>query len=84
MPISYFDTTGYTKMPKEEFWKRHDSNDDYILDVFEFCEQDPDGDVWVPSTTKYWQLSLEKEEELMREADMENSIREFPDSEDFL
>lgn len=56
MVIELFDSTRYTKIPKDEFWRRYDSKDDYILDVFEYCKQDPDGSVWVPSFEKYLEL----------------------------
>lgn len=66
MAIELFDSTGYTKTPKDEFWRRCDSKDDYILDVFEYCKQDPDGDVWVPSFEKYSELKLQHIEWEMR------------------
>lgn len=59
MAITLFDSTGYTKIPKDEFWSKYDSKDDYILDVFEYCKQDPDGGVWVPSFEKYLELELQ-------------------------
>lgn len=66
MAIELFDSTGYTKTPKDEFWRRYDSKDDYILDVFEYCKQDPDRDVWVPSFEKYSELKLQHIEWEMR------------------
>ena len=67
MAIEFFNTTGYTKIPKDEFWKKYDSKDDYILDAFEFCKQDLDGDVWVPSVEKFLELETEKIEWALRE-----------------
>lgn len=55
--IKYFDTTGYFKMSVEEFWKKYDAKDDYILDAYEFCEADIDGKhVWVPNVEKLFEL----------------------------
>lgn len=66
MIIELFDPTGYTKIPKDEFWRRYDSKDDYILDVFEYCNQDLDGNVWVPSVEKYLELESQHFEWEMR------------------
>lgn len=58
--IEFLDTTGYEKVPKSEFWKQYNEKDDYILDNFEYCRQDLDGDVWVPNPEKVMELEAEQ------------------------
>ena len=75
MEIEFFNSTGYTKMPKEEFWRRYDEKDDYILDSFEFCKQDPDGDVWAPNVEKLFELEMQDAElEFEEELELEKEL----------
>lgn len=61
MAIKFFDSTGYKKVPVEEFWKKIDAKDDWYLDVYQYCEADIDGKfIWVPTVKKLEELEIEQ------------------------